>query len=55
MTWHRTLAGWLTDILWVTARSGLLINAIILSLFSVWFVLKGCLKLRELLDAWLFQ
>lgn len=55
MTWHRTLAGWLTDILWVIARSGLLINMILLSLLSVWFVFKGCWKLREILDAWLFE
>jgi len=55
MNWHRNIGDVLADALRLLARAGLLINAIILSAFSVWFVFKGCLKLAQTLDAWLFQ
>ena len=54
MSWRKTMTDWLADILRLIARAGLLIDAIILSVFTVWFVYKGCAKLKDLLDAWLF-
>lgn len=55
MSWRKNLADWLTDLLRLAARAGLLIDAIIISAFTVWFVAKGCRKLMELVDEWLFQ
>ncbi len=54
MSWRNTVTDWLADILRLIARAGLLIDAILISIFSVWFVYKGCAKLMELLNGWLF-
>ena len=55
MSWRKNLTDVFTDVLRLAARAGLLINAIILSCFSVWFVYRGCRKLAAFLDNWLFQ
>ena len=50
MAWQKNIADWLTDALRLIARAGLLIDAILLSAFSTWFVAKSCWKLMDLLD-----
>lgn len=55
MSWRKNTTDVLTDILRLLARAGFLINAIIISCFSVWFVYKGCCKLASFLNTWMFE
>ena len=54
MAWRRTLADLLADWLRLIAWAGLLVDGILISIFSVWFVWRGIWKLMELSEAWLF-
>jgi hypothetical protein len=52
--WREPVLNWLADGLKLAVRACLLIDAIVIAAFSVWFVSKGVLKLAHWLDTWLF-
>ena len=54
MAWKRTLTDLFADWLRLIARAGLLLDGILLSIFSVWFVWRGVWKLMEVCDTWIF-
>ena len=53
MNWRTTVPEFLSDALRLAARAGLLVNAIILSFFSVYFVWRLCWRLKDYPDPWL--
>ena len=55
MTWRQNVGDWCADVLRLIARAGLLVAGIILSAFLVWFVWRGCWRLGDVLNGWLFS
>lgn len=54
MSWKQTLATFLTDALRLSIRSCLLIDGILLSLFSIWFCFKFLFQIVNWLNRVLF-
>ena len=54
MNWRKTVFDWCADFLRLIARLGLLVNCILISAFTVWFVWKSGWKLMDLCNTWLF-
>jgi hypothetical protein len=54
MAWRTTVSDVLAGILRFVARAALLIDLIILAIFSTWLTYKLCDKGMHYLDAWLF-
>ena len=55
MTWRKHVGDICADLLRLIARAGLLLDCIIISAFTVWFVWKGCWKLADHFNDWLFS
>lgn len=54
MSWRSTFATFLQDMLRLAVHSCLLIDGILIALFSVWFVANSMEKLMNWLKTWLF-
>jgi len=55
MAWQTSFAVFLQDMLRLAVRSCLLIDGILVALFSVWFVANSMYELMQWFDGWLFD